>query len=264
MEELLVLVPPGERARIRTKAMRLAEEARRRAGPMRVRQTPRLYETLPVTVAAIAPALDDDRLLLLVRYGIWSVLLDDHLDAPDADPAELRATEEQIGQIIDGTQVPAKHDYIARELAEILAGLRARHHEALMTRFTDAVRDAVAAAVGRAEERTRFAGSAAGLPAAEDYLDVASRDVNYRSFALALLLVIGETPSPEVVALWDAALPAASAAVRLANDLRSVRRDQREGRLNILTLRTRAGTHVTQVYVRRQVQQYVLGHLTAL
>ena len=53
-------------------------------------------------------------------------------------------------------------------------------------------------------------------------------------------------------------------AVRLANDLRSVRRDQREGRLNILTLRTRAGTHVTQVYVRRQVQQYVLGHLTAL
>ena len=160
----------------------------------------RLAQRLARVIAAIVPDLAPDRRALLTRYCAWTVWLDDRLDDPDAGPGELAA-------LVEALQLPSE-----------LAALDE-------VRVVEALRDAARAAL---EHDTPTD--------VERYLDVASRDVNYRSFAYALLLLIGDGYPPNV----DAILDPASRAVRLANDLRTVERDRAAGRRNILDFEDRA------------------------
>jgi hypothetical protein len=160
----------------------------------------RLAHRVARVVAAIAPGLDAERQELLTRYCLWTVWLDDQLDDPDADPAELLA-------LVDGLHLPP-------ELAAFDDA-----------RVIEAVRDAGRAALDH--------NAATDV---ERYIDTASRDVNYRGFAYALLLMVGDGWPANV----DATLDPASRAVRLANDLRTVDRDRATGRRNILDFEDRA------------------------
>ncbi|MGH3682236.1 MAG: terpene synthase family protein, partial [Natronosporangium sp.] len=97
-------------------------------------------------------------------------------------------------------------------------------------------------------------------PTAERYLAVAARTVNYHSFGYALLLAGPDPPANATVdrlepALWDAAC-----AVRLGNDLASVRRDRAARALNVLDLRVRDGGPVT---TRRSVRRRIARHARA-
>ena len=82
------LVPLAELRSTRTALARI-----RAAVPHRGRSDPdpRTHERVSTVVAAIAPRLAPDRLALLVRYALWSIVLDDRIDPPPArsgSPAE--------------------------------------------------------------------------------------------------------------------------------------------------------------------------------
>jgi hypothetical protein len=203
-----------------------------RSGPMQLRET------------GPEQALDDDRQALLARYSLWMVQLDDRLDEPGADPAALRAFTEALA-------AEARSGAGDGPLAEILAAFR-RYGDT--THLVEALCDAMDAAVEQA------ARDPAVLPSPDEYLAVASRDINYRSFAHALVLLVGGTRPAAVLRAVDAALEPASRAVRLANDLRTVDRDLAAGRLNVLSLRHPNGGPVRVATVVRQIADAVRHH----
>jgi hypothetical protein len=103
-------------------------------------------------------------------------------------------------------------------------------------------------------------------PAAGEYLATAARDVNYASFAYAAALLAGcraeggAAESGAALPAIERALAPAGRAVRLANDLRSVRRDRIAGRFNVLALRHRDGAPVRPGTVRRAIRTAVRRH----
>jgi hypothetical protein len=207
------------------------------------------------------------------------VRLDARLDEPGASLADVRrsaasvlATLDGNGDALDGTGDREP------ELAAILTGLRAhdptrgqlaRHptgrqlaHDpagGLLAGFADALRDAVAAGVEHAELSRRVT-DGQPRPTAERYLDLASRDVNYRSVGVALLLLAGAPGVDD----FDAAIGHACRAVRLANDLRTADKDRDDGKLNVLALRTRQGSQVTPADVGRWIDHHVDAHSALL
>lgn len=217
----------------------------------------RLAERLAAVIAAIVPDLDPARQALLARYSLWTILLDDRLDDPGADPSTLRALTGRLGGIARAATVPDTGDEpLAGLLVELLGAFRRFGDTA---RMVEALRDAMAAAI---EQATR---DPAVLPGLADYLAVASRDINYRSFAHALVLLVGgarpaAVPPAAMAGAIDAALVPGARAVRLANDLRTVDRDLTAGRLNVLSLRHPGGGAVRVATVVRQIAEDVRHH----
>jgi hypothetical protein len=233
-----------------------------------------LYQrrAVALTVAAMAPWLPTDRLALLLRYCLWTVRLDARLDDPDASLDDVRRSAASVLAALDGTghQEP--------DLVAILAGLHGHDRSGgRLAGFTDALRDAVAAGVEHAELSQRVADGQTG-PSAERYLDLASRDVNYRSVALALLLLVGPNQAGPPTAAGqpaddghldasghlDEAIGHACRAVRLANDLRTADQDRDDRKLNMLALRTRGGSPVTSQDVERWIDDHVDAHSALL
>jgi len=238
----------------------LADDVRSWAAPAHGRYDASLPERLAAVVARLAPRLSAGKQAILVRYSLWSILLDDRLDDPGTDATELHATARLVGRVIRNRRVSAE-DFLAAGLSDLLATLR-RHDPdgTLVARCTVALDDAVGTAVAHTLLAQAVRRGAAVAPTAEDYLAIASRHVNYRSFAYALLVLIGERPTGAALALLDRALRPASTAVRLANDIRSAGRDRREHRLNILSLATRDGTPITVPAVQGQIAEHLYRH----
>jgi hypothetical protein len=261
MDALLLLLPPEQRPLVRAKSVLLAERARAWVGAIHPQLGTRLCDSLALTVPAIVPTLGHEPLWVLVRYSLWCYLLDELLDAPGADRAELHDVGSSVLAALVGTGGAEHQDPLGRELAEIIAEFRALGRgDALLRRFVDAVADGVAAGLKHAEQSRRIARGEVRPPLAVAYLDVASRHIHYRSFALGLLLVIGEAPSGAMLDRLDLALGSACRAVRLANDLCTVGKDQQEGSLNILSLPTRDGGSVAPRAVQREIRQQVQRH----
>jgi hypothetical protein len=147
---------------------------------------------------------------------------------------------------------------LAAELAHVLAGLRAYDGAGLLPRFEAALDDAIAASAALARLSHRVALGREPPPAAGDYLDLAARDVNYRSVALALLLLTADGDGG--VDRLDPALATACRTVRLANDLATAAKDRRDGRLNVLGLRWRGGSPVTADDVDREIDRCMQVH----
>jgi hypothetical protein len=253
---LLLLVPAPDRPLVRARTDALC------ADPTPDLHSGGLYQrrAVALTVAAMAPWLPIDKLALLLRYCLWTVHLDARLDAPLADGDagagldDVRRAASSVLAALDGTGDGEP------ELAAILAGLRAHDWAGdLLAGFTEALRDAVSAGVEHAELSRRVAGGQAPPPA-ERYLALAARDVNYRSVAVALLLL---TAAPGVDP-FDEAIGHACRAVRLANDLRTAGKDRDDGKLNVLALRTRGGSPVSSRDVERWIDQHVDAHSALL
>jgi hypothetical protein len=229
VDALFALVPPADRAVVRAKARDLAAGVATGQGLYRA-------GSVAVAVAAMAPWLSGDRLALLHRYCRWTVALDAYLDGA-GDP-------------------------VARGLWVELAGIRAElagyDRVGLLAGFGDALGDAVASAHALRSLSARVARGQEPAPSAEEYLDLASRDVNYRSVAVALLLLCGFDGRLDAV---EPALAWACRAVRLANDLVTVTKDAHEGRLNVLGLRWRSGRPVVGFDVQREIDRCVSIHL---
>jgi hypothetical protein len=264
MNALLRLVPPAERATVRAKAQRLADEARAWANPVHDRLGSRLYESLAMTVAAIAPWLAHAELSMLVRFSLWAYLLDDRLDAPAADRADARAVGRVVAKVLR-TGRASSPDFLETGLAEVYRDLRRYDPRGHVTvRFAVALCDGVRAAVTHVEQSRRLAQGKCGQPAAEEYLDIAARHVHYRSFALALLAMVGDDPSHDELDFLDATLVPAAIAVRLSNDLCTFGKDQREGNLNVLGLRSWDGATMTPDHVDGEIERQVNAHLALL
>jgi hypothetical protein len=275
MRSLSRLVPDRERAGVRARAERLQLRAGFRDWPGPDR--PELSRRVCFAVAAIAPDLGFDRLALLARYAGWSILLDDRLDRPDPDPAALAALRDAVAAVTAGHRPPGpgRADPVPELLAGILrelAGLAGSR--AAVRRVGAELRDAVTSGVAHALLGRAVAAGERPAPTVGQYLPVAVRTVNYRSFGYALLALAGcpagRPAGPATVAGVDRALWLGAGAVRLANDLRSVDRDRAEATLNLLCLPTGSGGQVTagQVWAaiarRRRAHDAVLDQLDRL
>jgi hypothetical protein len=217
-------------------------------------------ERLATVVAAIAPHLDADALGVLARYSLWAIALDDRLDAPEADPAALRALADRVCRIVTGDRY-AGPDAVLSALVDLLHRLRTYGVDGvLLARMGGALCDAVRAAVDHAARCRAIRCGREPVPSLAEYLALGQRDVNYRSFAYGLVLLTGDRLPVDAVERIDAALTPASRAVRLANDLRSANRDRADGRLNALRVPDRAGAPPSAAAVRGYVADLVRRH----
>lgn len=263
MGSLATLVPERERARVAARAAQLGGmESRDWTGPAE----PELSRRVCLAVTAIAPTLPHRRLALLARYAGWSIRLDDRLDRPEADPGALHRLRDAVAAATVGRplrQRSAPADPVPDQLVGILAELAGldRSGGAAVGRFGAALRDAVDCGVWHALLGRAVAAGTRPPPTAEQYLAVAARTVNYRSFGYALLALTGAGDLDRAV---DRALWYAAGAVRLANDLRSRERDRAEQTLNVLQLRTAAGAPVTGAWVRAGIERRRQAHEWAL
>lgn len=277
MGSLATLVSRGERPRVRAAADRLHREAGRRcpASP------PRLRRRVCFVVAAIAPHLSHDRLAVLARHALWSFRLDDRLDdqldprlddrldprldAPGAGAEPLARLAAAVTEVASGRPA-GRGDPLLAELAGTVAALsRYDATGAARARFGDALRDAVTAEVAQARLGRAVAGGAWRPPTAEEYLAIATRTVNYRSFAYALLAVAAPPLAGGLLDRVDPALWHAARAVRLGNDLRSLERDRGDpAALNVLELRTAGGSPVTRHHLQAEIDRSLRAHDAAL
>lgn len=266
---LTALVPLDELPSVRAALARVRAKAPHQGLPdLGPRTRDRVYEV----VAAIAPRLAPERLALLVRYALWSVALDDRVDAPPATtgppPATGPATADPlvagVAALAAGRR-PAPADPLLTSLAGILDELsRYDPTGAARARCAQTLRDAVADGVDHRRLGLAVAAGHREPPTAEEYLAVAASTVNYLSFAYALLAVAGARLDRRQVERIEPALRHGAYAVRLGNDLRSVARDRAAGALNVLDLRTADGAAVTTRWVRREITRHARAHRYAL
>lgn len=255
------LVPLAELRSTRTALARI-----RAAVPHRGRSDPdpRTHERVSTVVAAIAPRLAPDRLALLVRYALWSIVLDDRIDPPPARSGSPAEPPDGLAEAVAAAaagQPPDPADALLTDLTDIFDAL-SRHDPtgAARQRCGEALRDAVAAGVEHRRLGQAIADGTRLAPTAEEYLAVAARTVNYLSFAYALLAVAGFGLTRSQVDRLAPALRHGAYAVRLGNDLRSVERDRSAGALNVLDLRTADRTAVTADWVRRKIARHARAH----
>ncbi|MGY0232999.1 terpene synthase family protein [Longispora urticae] len=271
MNPVLSLVPVGERPVVEADAARVAADNREWALARIGVSGPKLCDNLALTVAAIAPGLGVERLELLVRFSLWTFLFDNRMDDPAADVDALRAVEASVGRALavsgpdralHGPDVPVRHDgdVLVETLADLVADLREHDRGGVvLPRLSAALRDDAAGSLAHALLSRRVAAGAEPRPTVPEYLEFASRSINYRSFALALLLLLGGR-SADTLDRLGPALGAACRAIRLANDLRSVERHRREGTLNALLLADPGGAPVTREAVDARVDEQVRVH----
>lgn len=247
------LVPLGELPSVRAALAAVRSRAPHHGLPA---LDPGTRERVCAVVVSIAPHLATDRLTLLVRYALWSVVLDDRIDTPPPRPATRRATTAA------GTPDP---DPLPTTLGGILRHLS--HYDPTGVAWTRCARTLREAITDGTRHRRLGQAVVAGTrppPTAEEYLAVAARTVNYLSFAYALLAVTGFTLAPSHVDRLAPALRHAAYAIRLANDLRSVERDRATGALNVLALYTADHTAVTPRWVRQEITRHCRAHDHAL
>jgi hypothetical protein len=252
-----------ERPLVRARAARLHRDALRCAWPGLPPPPLGLSRRVSTVVTAIAPDLSHQRLSVLLRYALWTFLLDDRFDRSDADPAALaRLARSLVAATIGG---PAGADPLITALSAIRERLSSYDRTGeVVARFGAALREAVTGDLEHARLARAVAAGRAEPPTAEGYLAVAARTVNYRSFAYALLAVAGAAPSGPGLDRLDPPLRHASYAIRLGNDLRSVARDRVRGALNVLDLCTARGSPVTERWVGRAIGRRLRAHDRAL
>jgi hypothetical protein len=262
MGTLASLVSRTERPIVRAHAARLQRAAREQAwpGPRPAQHRRRVC----LVVAAIAPGLPAARLSLLARYALWSFVFDDVLDASGAEPDAMARICDAVAGITAGGRPPAGDPVLDALVCMRHDMSRYDRSGELVHRFGEALVDAAHAGVEQVLLGRAVAAGSRPPPTAEQYLALAARGANYRSFAFLLLAVVaGELPS-SILDQLEPALWHAARAVRLGNDLPSVARDRSESGLNIIGLRTAGGEPVTRQRVLADLDRCVRAHDDAL
>lgn len=255
MDSLFERVLPAERTTVLSLATSLSARGRAWAAPVSGCLRPKSFDNIAVTTAAIAPWMPEDDLLVLVRYGVWNDLLDYLIDETAASPVGIRRVGASVEAMLRRRRAPAEGDFFEAALSEVLAALSAREPGGdLVPAFEAALLQAVQAAERKTLLDRAIRDEGGQMPSVEAYLYDGCERTNYRSAALALLILIGERPMLDVLDQLDPALQAASIAVRLASDLRTYPRDRAEGNLNVLLL----GWSVERV--KREIEQQYEAH----
>ena len=259
MHSLLQLVSPAARTAVEATALMLVRENEQWATRLLGANGPTLCGNLALIGAAICPTLALDRLQVWLRLCLWTFLLDNMLDDPDGSEAELTNVEKRVVRVFAGA---GSDDVLEVSLRAILASLRSHDPgDFWMPRVVSGLSQGLAAGVEHSALSRQVRAGLAPAPSAENYLDLASRSINHRGVATALILLLDERPlPPSDLRLIDRALDAAGRAIRLANDLRSTRRHQEEGILNVLLLRHADGSAVTPTDVRAEIDRHVDAH----
>lgn len=254
------LVPARQRDRVAALAPALAADAAEWVGDVET-LGPTLFDRLAVTIAAVAPDLPEPDLRLLMRHSTWLYLLDARLDETSAVAATLAAA---VSATLRGAHPPETDPFLS-PLAYLRDEFRRRdRHGAMLPALDRSLADSMAA-TARQQDRARLLAAGTGTaPTAEDYLTDAARHINYRPFALALLLVVTAEPTADLLDGLDDALEAASRAVRLANDLRTLPKDRAERGLNVLLLSSADGTPTTTGSVTDDIRRLLADHERAL
>lgn len=256
MASLTAMLPPAEQTRVR----RTAELVQAEAVPAVPDAARDSAGRICFVVTAIAPDLPRPELALLVRYAMWSIMLDDDLDARPVRPADLHRVRDLVTGSLAGVPGP-RPEPLARMLDGILSDLATRDRTgATRARLATALQDATGSGIAHALLADAVARGVAPAPSAEGYLVAAARTVNYRSFAYALLIANGAAMDAAGLDRLDPALWHAAYAVRLSNDLASAARDRTTQTLNVLNLHTHDGRPVRPDQVRQQVARHVRAH----
>lgn len=262
---LLNLLEPQDHLVVRSRLPRLAADAATWAGPVDHLLGTTLYHRLAVSVATIAPGLGYQDVLLLLKYSLWTFLLDGRLDEGDPTPTALAEVRGTVDALLARDRAPSPGDFFETVLADLIDEFHRRDSGgALFAAFRRSLAESVTADVEHILLGRRVAAGQADPPSGAEYLELAGRHVNYGSFVFALLTMRGQTPDPDTLHHVAESLPAACRAVRLANDLATVRKDVRERNLNILLLRDRDGTPNTPASVTAEIRRQCRLHLAAL
>lgn len=252
---VLSVVSRADRPQVRATARRLHHQL---GVPLDV--SPALRRRVTHQVAAIAPDLPVDRLELLARHAICTIRFDDLLDLRARTPDELAGLVDGVTAVILGEHGGSSNPLLAT-LAGIVGELAGYDRSGrTLGRYVNALQDWIAAEVAMVQLRQAVAAGRRRPPTAEEYLEIAARTVNYRSFAYALLAVTGGSLTAGQLACVDSPLWHAAWAVRLGNDLRGVQRDLGEPVWNVLWLRTGTGARVTPGYVREEIRRRANAH----
>jgi hypothetical protein len=256
MDSLFERVLPAERTTVLSLATSLSARGRAWAAPVSGCLRPKSFDSIAVTAAAIAPWMPEDDLLILVRYGIWNDLLDYlHDETATLPPVGIRRVGASVEAMLHRRRAPAPGDFFEVALSEVLSALSAREPGGdLVPAFEAALLQALQAAERKSLLDRTIRDEGGPMPSVEAYLYDGCERTNYRSSALALLILIGERPMLDVLDQLDPALQAASIAVRLADDLRTYPRDRAEGNLNVLLLGWSAER------VKREIEQQYEAH----
>lgn len=209
-----------------------------------------------VEVAAIAPQLASTRLALLVRHRLWSLRLERRVTAAGLDTDAAVRLRDGIAALTTG-EGGHPEDPLLLDLARLLRAV-SRHDPAgaVVAWYGGSVRDSVAAAIDQLRLELAVTTRASPPPTAERYLELAARTVNYRSFAYALLALLGDELTDPQLHSMDAALWHAAYAVRLATDLHEPRPPGR----SVIGLRTATGRQATPGYVWDATDCHVEAH----
>src|SRR4051812_35287962 len=124
MRAALALVAPNDRALVRARTRWLSDELWRWAETSGVRVDRRLVMRLAAVVAAMALDLERDRLALLARYTLWTVLLDDRLDQPEADLDTLYGLLARVSAVVRGDRLVQDDCRLGGQLEDLLAEFR--------------------------------------------------------------------------------------------------------------------------------------------
>lgn len=267
VEALLQFVPEPLRASVRANATQFTADDARWCRALLGRSADVLGPNVALTVAAITPTLGYEDVRLLIRFALWQYRLDDRQDDPGIGADALRSLQRTVTDVLAGRPSGAD-DLLLTVLAAHCRTLAARDTDGLvLARLLESVRDGLAAGVQHALLSRLVTAGRANAPTAEQYLELAVRHINYRCFALALVLVLGTAPdSAQTVPdeaeldLIESALLFGSLAVRLANDLRSQSRERAEGSLNVMGLCISELAPVRAESVRQRIAQAVRAH----
>lgn len=279
MDAVSLLVPPEERAMVRAKAFRMTGCARGWANAAGQNARSDVCSRLCLLVSAMAPELPADELLLLVRYALWTIALDDRLDQPVVARGVLRRLRRQMVRVARRTPRSAVRadgyptgygggpggGYLTTEMGRLLATFADYDADGLLVgRLAGAVCDAVDSSLSLRRIMSLVDARLHRPPTVAEYLSLSSRDVNYRSFALGLLILVGDRLGAGPLDRIESALDPACRAVRLANDLRSVGRDAASRRFNVLSLPGPTGRAPTTADVERWIGDLVEAHRVAI
>lgn len=256
MRALLRFVAPRDRELAESKAEALLRMNGAWASQLLGPAAGRACENLAFVVASTSPTMAPDRLSLWLRLCLWTIFADDKLDDPAATMSAVEEIGSRVSTALNDVHHIAQDDVVCGSLHEVLQGLAEYDRSGFwLPHVVVGLQAGVLAGVEHVRLSRLVRQGALRAPTYEAYLDLASKSINHRAVALAMLLLTDDEPATEDdLRRLNCALDSACCAIRLANDLRSIERHQSEGLLNALLLCTADGQAVTPELLRRQIR----------
>ncbi|MCA1646710.1 MAG: terpene synthase family protein [Chloroflexi bacterium] len=219
---------------------------------------------LALSVAAAAPFAPVDALISTARLSLWVFTLDDLFDEERPPQVELMARAARY-RALAYNQIPCPAgDGLGRalfELREDLAGYRL--FASLGGVWANALSGTIDGMIREYEWRlagdTGFAGPAA-LPTYAEYLATGRYSIGGPPHIWAALITTDDPSTPAHLDHLGAMEKLASTCIRLANDVRSYRKEIDEGNINALVILSRAlcaqGASPEAAYVQAEARVY--------